>query len=138
MKRKITLGDPDSTTGGIITERMTSVPGSSAYYLSGLTSYSNQSKVELAGIPPLLLEMNGAVSREVAIGLAEGIQEKVGSTIGLGVTGVAGPSGGSVEKPVGLVHLALSMGTEVEHQEHLFKGNRERIRLGCQKNLQMQ
>jgi len=128
LNRKMTLAVAESCTGGLISERMTCVPGSSAYFLCGITCYSNQSKVELAGIPPLLLEMNGAASREVAIGLAEGIQEKVGSTIGLGVTGVAGPSGGSVEKPVGLVHLALVMGTEVEHQEHLFKGNRERIR----------
>lgn len=128
LNRKMTLAVAESCTGGLISERMTCVPGSSAYFLCGVTCYSNQSKVELAGIPPLLLEMNGAVSQEVAMGLAEGIKEKSGSTIGLGVTGIAGPSGGSVEKPVGLVHLALAMGTEVEHQEYLFWGNRERIR----------
>src|SRR5438093_649252 len=129
LMRQMTLAVAESCTGGLISQRITSVPGSSSYFLCGVTCYSNASKIELAGIPPLLIEMNGAVSQEVAKGLAEGIRLKTGATIGLGVTGIAGPAGGSVEKPVGLVHIALSLDDTIEHQEHRFGGDRERIRL---------
>ena len=129
LMRQMTLAVAESCTGGLISQRITSVPGSSSYFLCGVTCYSNASKIELAGIPPLLIEMNGAVSQEVAKGLAEGIRLKTGATIGLGVTGIAGPACGSVEKPVGLVHIALSLDDTIEHQEHRFGGDRERIRL---------
>ena len=127
--RQMTLAVAESCTGGLISQRITSVPGSSSYFLCGVTCYSNASKIDLAGIPPLLIEMNGAVSPEVAKGLAEGIRLKTGATIGVGVTGIAGPAGGSVNKPVGLVHIALALDNTVEHQEHRFGGDRERIRL---------
>jgi nicotinamide-nucleotide amidase len=94
-----------------------------------VTCYSNRSKIDLAGIPPLVVEMGGAVSAEVAKGLAEGIRLKTGATLGLGVTGIAGPAGGTVDKPVGLVHIALSMDSSIDHQEFRFAGDRERIRL---------
>jgi nicotinamide-nucleotide amidase len=129
MMRQMTLAVAESCTGGLVSQRLTSVPGSSDYFLCGVTCYSNASKIDLAGIPPLLLEMNGAVSAEVAKGLAEGIRMKTGATIGLGITGIAGPSGGSVQKPVGLVHIALSLNGTTEHQEHNFGGDRDRIRL---------
>ena len=128
LRKKETLAVAESCTGGLIAERMTRVPGSSRYFLGGVTCYSNRSKVEFTGMPPLLLEMNGAVSAEVAKSLAEGIRDRMGSSIGVGVTGVAGPSGGSPQKPVGLVHLALAMGNQVEHRECRFSGDRERIR----------
>jgi nicotinamide-nucleotide amidase len=129
MMRQMTLAVAESCTGGLVSQRLTSVPGSSNYFLCGVTCYSNASKIELAGIPPLLLEMSGAVSLEVAKGLAEGIRMKTGATIGLGITGIAGPSGGSVSKPVGLVHVALALDGVTEHQEHRFGGDRDRIRL---------
>jgi nicotinamide-nucleotide amidase len=129
MMREMTLAVAESCTGGLVSQRLTSVPGSSNYFLCGVTCYSNPSKIDLAGIPPLLLEMNGAVSAEVAKGLAEGIRLRTGAAIGLGITGIAGPSGGSVQKPVGLVHLALSLNGLTEHQEHRFGGDRDRIRL---------
>lgn len=129
MMRQMTLAVAESCTGGLVSQRITSVPGSSSYFLSGVTCYSNRSKIELAGIPPLLIEMNGAVSVEVAKGLAEGIRLKTGATLGLGITGIAGPAGGTVQKPVGLVHIALSMDSSVEHKEFHFVGDRERIRL---------
>lgn len=128
LMRRFTLAVAESCTGGLISERITSVPGSSAYFLCGITCYGNQSKIDLAGVPPLLLEMNGAVSPEIAKGLAEGIRERTGATVGLGVTGIAGPSGGTIEKPVGLVHIALSMEDYLEHREFRFGGGRERIR----------
>jgi len=128
LRKEETLAVAESCTGGLIAERITRVPGSSRYFMGGVTCYSNQSKVEFTGMPPLLLEMSGAVSAEVAKSLAEGIRERMGASIGIGVTGVAGPSGGSEEKPVGLVHLALAMGDQVEHRECRFSGDRERIR----------
>jgi nicotinamide-nucleotide amidase len=129
MMRQMTLAVAESCTGGLVAQRLTSVPGSSNYFLCGVTCYSNSSKIELAGIPPLLLEMNGAVSAEVARGLADAIRAKTHATIGLGITGIAGPSGGSVQKPVGLVYIALSFDGTIEHQEHRFAGDREQIRL---------
>ena len=128
VSKKETLAVAESCTGGLIAERITRVPGSSRYFMGGVTCYSNPSKVEFTGMPPLLLEMSGAVSAEVAKSLAEGIRDRMGASIGVGVTGVAGPSGGSREKPVGLVHLALAMGDQVEHRECRFTGDRERIR----------
>ena len=128
VSKKETLAVAESCTGGLIAERITRVPGSSRYFMGGVTCYSNQSKVEFTGMPPLLLEMSGAVSAEVARSLAEGVRDRMGASIGIGVTGVAGPSGGSPEKPVGLVHLALAMGDQVEHRECRFSGDRERIR----------
>ena len=128
LMRQMTLAVAESCTGGLVAQRMTTVPGSSNYFLCGVTCYSNRSKIDLAGIPPLVIEMCGAVSEEVAKGLAEGIRLKTGATLGLGITGIAGPSGGSVEKPVGLVHIALSMNSSLDHQEFRFGGDRERIR----------
>jgi nicotinamide-nucleotide amidase len=84
--------------------------------------------MELAGIPPLLLEMQGAVSEEVARGLAEGIRARSGTTIGVGITGIAGPQGGSAEKPVGTVHIAVATPAGTEHRHALYPGNRETIR----------
>src|SRR5207237_10044300 len=103
-----TIATAQSCTGGKVAERLTSVPGSSRYFLSGVICYSNESKMELAGIPPLLLEMQGAVSAEVARGLAEGIRTRAGTTVGVGVTGVAGPGGRSPAKPVGTGHAAVA------------------------------
>lgn len=129
LMRQMTLAVAESCTGGLVSQRITSVPGSSSYFLCGVTCYSNRSKQDLAGIPPLVIEMNGAVSAEVAKGLAEGIRLKTGATLGLGITGVAGPAGGSLEKPVGLVHIALSIDSSLDHQEFHFAGDRDRIRL---------
>jgi nicotinamide-nucleotide amidase len=123
-----TIAVAESCTGGMLAQRLTSVPGSSRYFLSGIVTYSNQSKIDLAGIPPLLLEMQGAVSEEVARGLAESVREKVGATFGVGITGVAGPEGGSPEKPVGTVHIAVAGPAGTIHRHQVFPGSRERIR----------
>ena len=96
--------------------------------MSSVVCYSNESKMELAGIPPLLLEMQGAVSEEVARGLAEGIRERAKTTIGVGVTGIAGPGGGSPEKPVGTVNIAVASPSETVHRRFSFPGDRQRIR----------
>jgi nicotinamide-nucleotide amidase len=128
VMKNATISTAESCTGGLVAERLTNIPGSSRYFISGVICYSNESKMEFTGIPPLLLEMQGAVSAEVAQGLAEGIRARTGTTIGVGITGVAGPGGGSAEKPVGTVHVAVSAPTGTEHRRFLFPGDRERIR----------
>ena len=122
------IATAESCTGGLVAERLTNVPGSSRYFISGVVCYSNEWKMELAGIPPLMLEMQGAVSPEVARGLAEGIRSRMGTTIGVGITGIAGPDGGSAEKPVGTVHIAVATPTETVNRRFLFPGDRERVR----------
>lgn len=128
VTKQATIATAESCTGGMLAERLTAVSGSSRYFMSGIITYSNESKTELAGIPPLLLQMQGAVSEEVARGLAEGVRTKIGSTIGVGITGVAGPTGGSPEKPVGTVHIAVAGATATRHQAFLFPGSRDRVR----------
>ena len=101
--RDATLAVAESCTGGLLAERITSVSGSSRYFLGGAVVYSNELKTAFADVPAELIENHGAVSREVAAALAEGIRKRCGSTLGIGMTGVAGPTGGTPEKPVGLV-----------------------------------
>jgi nicotinamide-nucleotide amidase len=126
--RNATIAVAESCTGGLLAERITSIGGSSRYFLGGAVVYSNALKTELAGVPAEMIERHGAVSREVAAALAEGIRYRCESTLGVGITGVAGPGGGSPEKPVGLVFHAVagSSGTEVVQRN--FPGDRKRIR----------
>jgi len=126
--RGATLAVAESCTAGLIAERITSVSGSSRYFLGGAVVYSNQLKADFAGVPPEMIHKYGAVSREVAAALAEGIRKRCDSTFGLGVTGVAGPSGGSPEKPVGLVFHGLASESGVEVVERNFPGDRKRVR----------
>jgi nicotinamide-nucleotide amidase len=126
--RGATLAVAESCTGGLVAERITSVSGSSRYFLGGAVVYSNPLKSSLATVPATLIEKHGAVSREVAAALAEGIRKTCGATLGLGVTGVAGPSGGTEEKPVGLVFHGLASESGTEVIERRFPGDRKRIR----------
>jgi nicotinamide-nucleotide amidase len=127
--RGATLAVAESCTGGMLAQRLTSISGSSRYFLGGAVVYSNELKTELADVPPELIAVHGAVSREVAVALAEGIRERTKATFGIGVTGIAGPTGGTPEKPVGLVFIALADGNEPEVLERRMPGDRERIRL---------
>ena len=126
--RNATLAVAESCTGGLLSERITSVAGSSRYFVGGAVVYSNNLKTELAGVPADMIERHGAVSREVAAALAEGIRYRCESTLGVGVTGVAGPGGGSLEKPVGVVFHAVASDTGTEIVERNFPGDRKRIR----------
>lgn len=105
---KVTVAVAESCTGGLVGERLTSVPGSSAYFLGGVVAYSNGAKEDLLHVPEELLERFGAVSAEVAEAMARGARERFGADLGLAVTGVAGPGGGTEQKPVGRVFLALA------------------------------
>jgi nicotinamide-nucleotide amidase len=126
--RNATLAVAESCTGGLLAQRITSVSGSSRYFVGGAIVYSNELKTSLAGVPAELIRKHGAVSREVAAALAEGIRERCGATYGMGVTGVAGPTGGTEEKPVGLVFHGLAGGSGTEVIERKFPGDRKRIR----------
>jgi len=128
--RGATLSVAESCTGGMIAERLTRISGSSRSFAGGAVVYSNELKTEFAGVDPELIEEHGAVSREVAAALAQGIRERCNTTIGVGVTGIAGPSGGTEEKPVGLVYISVSDRDETEVIERRFGmfGDRERIR----------
>jgi nicotinamide-nucleotide amidase len=126
--RGATLALAESCTGGLLAERLTSVSGSSRYFLGGATVYSNQLKTEFAGVPSEMIERHGAVSREVAAALAEGIRYRCASTLGVGITGIAGPNGGTPEKPVGLVFHAVASDTGTEIIARNFPGDRKRVR----------
>jgi nicotinamide-nucleotide amidase len=126
--RSGTLAVAESCTGGLLAERITSVSGSSRYFLGGAVVYSNELKTKFADVPAKLIAQHGAVSSEVAVSLAEGIRKKCGALIGLGITGVAGPAGGTEEKPVGLVFHAVATEQGTEVVERRFPGDRQRIR----------
>ena len=126
--RNAKLAVAESCTGGLVSERLTSVAGSSRSFLGGVVVYSNDLKTLFADVPPLMIESHGAVSREVAMALAENIRELCGADIGVGVTGIAGPGGGTEEKPVGLVFVAVSNGHKNEVVQRRFFGDRDRVR----------
>lgn len=126
--RNATIAVAESCTGGLLAERITSISGSSRYFLGGAVVYSNQLKTVLAGVPADMIERHGAVSREVAAALAEGIRYRCESTLGVGITGVAGPGGGTPEKPVGLVFHAVATDRGTEVVQRKFAGDRKRIR----------
>jgi len=123
-----TISTAESCTGGLLAERLTRIPGSSIYFLGGVVSYSNELKTAWAAVPKAMIDAHGAVSAEVAIALADGIRRRVGSTLGVGITGVAGPDGGTPEKPVGLVHIAVADGHSPIERRLQYLGDRERVR----------
>ncbi len=126
--REATLAVAESCTGGLLAQRLTSIGGSSRYFLGGAVVYSNELKTSFADVPTHMIEKYGAVSREVAAALAEGIRYRSEATLGVGITGIAGPSGGTPEKPVGLVFHALASEQGTEVAERKFPGDRNRIR----------
>ena len=123
-----TLAVAESCTGGLIAERLTEVAGSSAYFTEGVIAYANESKVRLLGVPSDLIAEYGAVSAEVAEAMAEGVRLRAETDFGLAVTGIAGPGGGSEDKPVGLVYIALSDDAHTEHRKLMLPGDRQLIR----------
>lgn len=125
---RYTVAVAESCTGGLIAQRLTDVPGSSKYFLEGVVAYSNESKKRTLGVEPILLLEHGAVSGEVAEAMAEGIRKRAGADFGLSVTGIAGPDGGTEEKPVGLVYIALSDEVQTEHRKLKLPGDRQLIR----------
>ena len=128
MMRGATLAVAESCTGGLVAQRLTSVPGSSHYFLGGVVCYSDRLKTKLAGVSPTLLKRKSAVSPEVTEVLAKDARRRAGAVLGLGLTGIAGPEGGAPDKPVGTVFIALADAHRVKSEKHRFLGDRERIR----------
>jgi len=127
-EHKMTIAVAESCTGGLLASRLTDVPGSSEYVDRGVVCYSNESKTDLAGVPASLIEENGAVSEAVARAMAEGIRSRAATRIGVGITGIAGPGGGTPAKPVGTVALAVVVDDEVRVRTFQFVGGREMVK----------
>ena len=118
----------ESCTGGLVTSRLTDVPGSSRYVDRAVIVYANEAKVDLLGVPPALLEAHGAVSEPVAVAMAEGVRVRAAVDVGVGVTGIAGPGGGTPEKPVGTVAIAAVIGSTTSARMFRFHGEREQVK----------
>ncbi|MBW1721513.1 MAG: competence/damage-inducible protein A [Deltaproteobacteria bacterium] len=127
-EKAMTVSVAESCTGGLIGHLLTNVPGSSAYFMGGMTVYSNQAKVDLLGVSPRTLEKVGAVSDGTAREMARGVRDRMKTDIGLAVTGIAGPDGGSRDKPVGTVHIALTESKETFSRRYRFWGTRIQIK----------
>ncbi len=126
---KLTIACAESCTGGLLTSRLTDVAGSSAYVKGSIVSYSNEIKERLVGVKSDTLAGYGAVSEQTAGEMAEGIRRAIGADIGVGVTGIAGPDGGTPQKPVGLVYIAVAGAQGTVIRENRFKGTRGEIKL---------
>jgi len=125
---EFTLAVAESCTGGLIAQRLTSVPGSSKYFIEGVVTYANESKMRLLGVDKNVIREFGAVSQQVARDMARGVRDRAQTDFGLAVTGIAGPDGGTEEKPVGLVFIALADDAHTEHKRLMIPGDRELIR----------
>ena len=123
-RRGRTLALAESCTGGLVCHHITNIPGSSDYFLGGVVSYANGAKGNLLGVPADTLQVYGSVSRETAVAMAKGVRDLLGSDIALAVTGIAGPGGGTREKPVGLVHISLVTKDVQVCERHVWPGDR--------------
>ncbi|MFC1497697.1 CinA family protein [Verrucomicrobiota bacterium] len=127
-EKGLTLAVAESCTGGLVGHQITSASGSSAYFLGGIIAYSNEVKIRELNVDAEAIDRHGAVSQEVAMQMAAGIKAKFGSDIGLGLTGIAGPEGGSRDKPVGLVYMVLADGKKYVKQCCRFDGDRSHVK----------
>ena len=126
--RSLTLATAESCTGGWLGKLLTDIPGSSDYFLGSIVCYSNEAKISLLGVEEESLQSSGAVSRSVAKSMALGVKERLSADIGLSVTGVAGPGGGTEEKPVGTVYVGLALPDETKVRRLSLPGDREVVR----------
>lgn len=126
--KNLTIACAESCTGGLLASRLTSISGSSSYIKGSIVTYSNEAKMKFLGVDENTLKEKGAVSKEVAIQMAEGVKKVVGSDIGIGITGIAGPTGGTDKKPVGLVYIAIAGKCGTIFKENIFSGDRENVR----------
>jgi PncC family amidohydrolase len=138
IKNKVAMASAESCTGGLIAHTLTNVSGSSSYFDRGVVTYSNTAKMELLGVSETVLQQYGAVSEQVAYAMSKGIRERSKVHIGVATTGIAGPTGGTKEKPVGLVYISVSTKAETKVQKFIFKGSRLSIKeQTCEEALRM-
>ncbi|MDR3563543.1 MAG: competence/damage-inducible protein A [Negativicutes bacterium] len=126
--KNLTVAFAESCTGGLVSHRITDIPGSSSYLVGSVICYSNEAKTTAVGVSAAIIEKHGAVSMETAVAMAEGIRSRLGSDIGVAITGIAGPGGATADKPVGLVHIAVAGKNGVEYHVHHFTGQRGSIK----------
>ena len=124
VERGLTVATAESCTGGLVAHAITEIAGSSAYYLGGFVTYADDVKRDQLGVGAELLAAHGAVSAQVARAMAEGARARLGTDLAVAITGIAGPGGGSDEKPVGLTYVAVADGTAVDVRRHLWPGDR--------------
>jgi PncC family amidohydrolase len=128
IERGLTVAVAESCTGGLVAAAITAIPGSSGYFLGGVVSYANEAKEAFLDVPRPMLDAHGAVSREVAEAMAAGARARFGASLAVSTTGIAGPDGGSREKPVGLVYLGLATANDLLSKDHQLPGDRDAIR----------
>ena len=128
LSLKLTIAVAESCTGGLICHRLTNISGSSDYLQMGVVTYSNRSKIEFLGVPERIIKEQGAVSEACVQAMAIGIKRLAGSGLGLAVSGIAGPTGGTADKPVGTVHVALASNGDVDYWKYLFEGSRSEVK----------
>jgi nicotinamide-nucleotide amidase len=126
--KRLTIAVAESCTGGLLASRLTDVPGSSDYVDRGVVCYSNRAKVDMLGVPEALIAEHGAVSEPVASAMAEGMRSRSGAPVAVGVTGIAGPTGGTAEKPVGTVAIAVAVDATARVRTFQFVGGREQVK----------
>jgi nicotinamide-nucleotide amidase len=124
----ITIAVAESCTGGLICHRLTNISGSSDYLERGVVAYSNPAKIELLGVSSQVIKEHGAVSEMCVLAMASGIKQLAGTDLGLSISGIAGPTGGTPEKPVGTVYMALAWNEDVQCWKYFFEGSRAEIK----------
>jgi len=129
--RALTLATAESCTGGGLSHLLTDIPGASAFFIGGVIAYHNDIKLQLLDVPREVLRHHGAVSSQTAAAMAAGCRSRFKTDFGVSITGIAGPSGGSVEKPVGLVYVAVAGLQQTHVEEHRFTGDRSQVRKGA-------
>jgi nicotinamide-nucleotide amidase len=127
LQKRMTIAVAESCTGGLLSSILTRYSGSSAYFLSGAVVYSNKAKRDLLHIPAKLIDSHGAVSRQVAIAMAANVRKLARADIGIGITGIAGPTGGTTAKPIGTVYIAVATSKRILCKRHNFRGSRSSI-----------
>ena len=128
LARGLTVGTAESCTGGLVAEAITAVPGSSGYFVGGVVSYSDAVKRSTLDVPAAMLEAHGAVSAQVAKAMADGCRARFGVSMGISITGIAGPDGGTPAKPVGLVYVGMAAAAGTDVRRFLFPGDRAAVR----------
>ena len=129
--RQQTLATAESCTGGLLGHRLTAIPGSSGFYVGGVIAYANETKSTLLGVSAEELAIHGAVSEPVAAQMARGVMQALSSDYGIGITGIAGPDGGSPEKPVGLVYIGLADASQCIVKRIVFEGDRNAVKIAA-------
>lgn len=134
VEKNLTISTAESCTGGLVSSTLINYPGISSVFMEGCVTYSNESKISRLGVNPITLKVHGAVSEEIAKEMAEGIAKNLGTNVAISTTGIAGPDGGSYDKPVGLVYIGIYINGKTTVNKYIFNGNRQEIRFRATKN----